>query len=191
MAMPSNKDETAFIKSVCTRFDTTPHDIHDRLTADLVAGRKDSPLVHGIASLFKYDCLCGPASPPTHHTIDFLYTKLFAHLIAGNKGLDEMTSACMFLSFILNSVLVKNYDYSARCSLVWTGDYFAYRCRTCGLTPSMSLCGACFTAGNHEGHDFNKFKSMCGGACDCGEPSVIKASGYVYSLRYYNKRGNI
>uniref|UniRef100_A0A5K3FC77 E3 ubiquitin-protein ligase n=1 Tax=Mesocestoides corti TaxID=53468 RepID=A0A5K3FC77_MESCO len=83
----------------------------------------------------------------------------------------------MYVQFLHLISLVKNYDFSARCSLVWTGDYFAYRCRTCGLTPSMSLCGACFTAGNHENHDFNKFKSMCGGACDCGDQSVIRSSG--------------
>lgn len=93
------------------------------------------------------------------------YTRLLELLVAGPKGLEDL------------SLLLREYDYSARCSLVWTGDYFAYRCRTCGLTPSMSLCGRCFTAGNHEGHDFNKFKSLCGGACDCGDAAVIRPSG--------------
>nr|CDS16757.1 E3 ubiquitin protein ligase UBR3 [Echinococcus granulosus] len=165
IGMPSVKDETDFIKNVCQRFSTTPADIHDKLTADCTAGKFDSPLCRGIKSLFRYDCLCGPLIPSSQHSNHYLFTKLFAHLIAGPKGIEDLTCA------------LKNYDYSDRCSLVWIGDYFAYRCRTCGLTPSMSLCGACFTAGNHENHDFNKFKSMCGGACDCGDPSVIRPSG--------------
>ncbi|KAM7538281.1 hypothetical protein Aperf_G00000077331 [Anoplocephala perfoliata] len=143
----------------------TPNDIHIKLTTDCASNNFDSPLCRGIKSLFRYDCLCGPPTPPSQHSNHYLFTKLFAHLIAGPKGIDELTCA------------LKNFDYSDRCSLVWIGDYFAYRCRTCGLTPSMSLCGACFNAGNHENHDFNKFKSTCGGACDCGDPSVIKPSG--------------
>ncbi|VUZ38908.1 unnamed protein product, partial [Hymenolepis diminuta] len=119
----------------------------------------------GIKSSFRYDCLCGSSENPSKLSNHYLFTKLFAHLIAGPKGIDELTRA------------LKNFDYSDRCSLVWIGDYFAYRCRTCGLTPSMSLCGACFNAGNHENHDFNKFKSTCGGACDCGDPCVMKPSG--------------
>ncbi|CAH8487067.1 unnamed protein product [Dicrocoelium dendriticum] len=42
----------------------------------------------------------------------------------------------------------------------------------------MSLCSSCFTSGNHIGHDFNKFKSLAGGACDCGDPTVMLPSGY-------------
>ncbi|VDM36448.1 unnamed protein product [Hydatigera taeniaeformis] len=170
VGMPSVKDEADFIKNVCQRFGVTPTDIHDKLTADCVSGRFDSPLCQGVKSLFRFDCLCGSYVSPAHHPNHYLFTKLFAHLIAGPKGIEELT--------------LKNFDYSDRCSLVWIGDYFAYRCRTCGLTPSMSLCGACFTAGNHENHDFNKFKSMCGGACDCGDPSVIRPSGdtVLYAL---------
>ncbi|OON14266.1 hypothetical protein X801_09945, partial [Opisthorchis viverrini] len=33
-------------------------------------------------------------------------------------------------------------------------------------------------AGNHVGHDFNKFKSLAGGACDCGDSNVMLPSGY-------------
>lgn len=33
--------------------------------------------------------------------------------------------------------------------------------------------------GNHEGHDFNMFRSQAGGACDCGNAAVMKESGYV------------
>lgn len=176
IAAPAFKDESSFIKNVCKNLNTTPHNIHEQLTADCVSGKFDSPLCRGLSSLFRYDCLCGPSSPTLHHSVDYLFTKLFVHLVAGPKGIDELSSARMFAN-LCDICLVKNYDYSARCSLVWTGDYFAYRCRTCGLTPSMSLCGACFTAGNHEGHDFNKFKSMCGGACDCGDAAVIKATG--------------
>lgn len=42
----------------------------------------------------------------------------------------------------------------------------------------MSLCADCFQKGNHEGHDYNMFRSQAGGACDCGDPSVMKPSGF-------------
>ena len=41
----------------------------------------------------------------------------------------------------------------------------------------MSLCAECFRNGNHDGHDFNMFRSQAGGACDCGDISVMKESG--------------
>lgn len=63
----------------------------------------------------------------------------------------------------------------------------------------MSLCADCFQKGNHEGHDFNMFRcaltvlphfnadpnafflysrSQAGGACDCGDTSVMKEAGF-------------
>ena len=72
---------------------------------------------------------------------------------------------------------VRQYDNAVTCGLVWTANFVAYRCRTCGVSPCMSLCGECFHAGNHEGHDFNMFKSQAGGACDCGDVSVMNPSG--------------
>ena len=42
----------------------------------------------------------------------------------------------------------------------------------------MSLCSDCFKDGNHEGHDYNFFKSQAGGACDCGDSSVMRESGF-------------
>lgn len=42
----------------------------------------------------------------------------------------------------------------------------------------MSLCADCFKKGNHEGHDFNMFRSQAGGACDCGDPNVMKSPGF-------------
>lgn len=35
----------------------------------------------------------------------------------------------------------------------------------------------CLQEGNHEGHDFNMFRSQAGGACDCGNSAVMKESG--------------
>ncbi|MPC97957.1 E3 ubiquitin-protein ligase UBR3 [Portunus trituberculatus] len=34
--------------------------------------------------------------------------------------------------------------------------------------------------GNHEGHDFNMFRSQAGGACDCGNSAVMKESGFCH-----------
>lgn len=80
----------------------------------------------------------------------------------------------MHLSFIF---LVRRFDNAVICGLVWTANFVAYRCRTCGISPCMSLCADCFQAGNHEGHDFNMFRSQAGGACDCGDVSVMKKDG--------------
>jgi E3 ubiquitin-protein ligase UBR3 len=42
----------------------------------------------------------------------------------------------------------------------------------------MSICRECFKRGNHQNHDFNMFLSQAGGACDCGDTSVMKAEGF-------------
>lgn len=42
----------------------------------------------------------------------------------------------------------------------------------------MSICRDCFKRGNHKNHDFNMFLSQAGGACDCGDTSVMKADGF-------------
>uniref|UniRef100_A0A672S9D7 E3 ubiquitin-protein ligase n=1 Tax=Sinocyclocheilus grahami TaxID=75366 RepID=A0A672S9D7_SINGR len=42
----------------------------------------------------------------------------------------------------------------------------------------MSLCAECFNNGDHTGHDFNMFRSQAGGACDCGDGNVMRASGF-------------
>ncbi|KAK9883214.1 hypothetical protein WA026_001405 [Henosepilachna vigintioctopunctata] len=42
----------------------------------------------------------------------------------------------------------------------------------------MSLCTDCFKKGNHQRHDFNMFLSQAGGACDCGDTSVMKETGF-------------
>ena len=90
-------------------------------------------------------------------------------LIASGYNQEEFTS------------LVKSYDNAISCGLVWTANFVAYRCRTCGISPCMSLCTECFQKGNHIGHDYNMFRSQAGGACDCGDPSVMKESGFCSS----------
>nr|XP_033800346.1 E3 ubiquitin-protein ligase UBR3 isoform X5 [Geotrypetes seraphini] len=73
---------------------------------------------------------------------------------------------------------VRSYDNATLCGLVWTANFVAYRCRTCGISPCMSLCAECFNLGDHAGHDFNMFRSQAGGACDCGDSSVMRESGF-------------
>lgn len=75
-------------------------------------------------------------------------------------------------------LLVRSYDNHAKCGLVWVPHVVAYRCRTCGTSPCMSICRDCFKRGNHKNHDFNMFLSQAGGACDCGDTSVMKAEGF-------------
>ena len=97
---------------------------------------------------------------------------------------DSTASFCSWLicfgkSFEDFITKLKTYDTSTVCGLVWNANFFAYRCRDCGISPCMSLCADCFAAGDHEGHDFNMFKSQAGGACDCGDENVMKPSGYA------------
>jgi E3 ubiquitin-protein ligase UBR3 len=42
----------------------------------------------------------------------------------------------------------------------------------------MSICAECFKNGNHEGHDYNMFRSGAGGACDCGDECVMNPLGF-------------
>lgn len=88
----------------------------------------------------------------------------------------------MFFSCILFHVFflyaVRGYDNHAKCGLVWIPHVVAYRCRTCGISPCMSICRSCFKKGDHSTHDFNMFLSQAGGACDCGDTSVMKAEGF-------------
>lgn len=62
--------------------------------------------------------------------------------------------------------------------MVWTNNFVAYRCRTCAISLCMSLCADCFFYGYHKGHDFNMFRSQAGGACDCGDSTVLKPEGF-------------
>ncbi|KAL3995662.1 putative zinc finger in N-recognin (UBR box) family protein [Acanthocheilonema viteae] len=75
---------------------------------------------------------------------------------------------------------MKKYDFSLKCNAVWSADAIAYRCNTCAFNPCMSLCSSCFKNSNHEGHDFNRFFSQAGGACDCGNVDVLKESGFCF-----------
>ncbi|TMS06086.1 E3 ubiquitin-protein ligase ubr3 [Larimichthys crocea] len=87
-------------------------------------------------------------------------------LIAGGDGFEEFC------------ITVRSYDNATLCGLVWTANFVAYRCRTCGISPCMSLCAECFNNGDHTGHDFNMFRSQAGGACDCGDSNVMRESGF-------------
>ncbi|XP_035378865.1 E3 ubiquitin-protein ligase ubr3 isoform X1 [Electrophorus electricus] len=87
-------------------------------------------------------------------------------LLAGGDGYEDFCRA------------VRAYDNATLCGLVWTANFVAYRCRTCGISPCMSLCAECFQHGDHAGHDFNMFRSQAGGACDCGDRNVMRESGF-------------
>ncbi|CAG0882317.1 unnamed protein product [Cyprideis torosa] len=39
---------------------------------------------------------------------------------------------------------VRQYDNATTCGKVWTVNFVAYRCRTCSISPCMSLCADCF-----------------------------------------------
>ena len=84
----------------------------------------------------------------------------------------------MFLISVSYFFPVRGYDNHAKCGLVWVPHVVAYRCRTCGISPCMSICRDCFKKGDHSTHDFNMFLSQAGGACDCGDTSVMKAEGF-------------
>ena len=87
-------------------------------------------------------------------------------LVGGGRSPDDFTKN------------VQEYNNTVMCGLVWTANFVAFRCQTCRISQCMSLCEECFRHGNHEGHDYNMFKSQAGGACDCGDPSVMRESGF-------------
>ncbi len=80
-------------------------------------------------------------------------------LLAGGDGFDDFCRT------------VRSYDNATLCGLVWTANFVAYRCRTCGISPCMSLCAECFNNGDHTGHDFNMFRSQAGGPVTAGTGS--------------------
>ncbi|WVQ81879.1 hypothetical protein IAT38_004006 [Cryptococcus sp. DSM 104549] len=50
-----------------------------------------------------------------------------------------------------------------------------YNCKTCSMSPSVSLCVDCFNAGDHEGHEVLFGQSFAfATSCDCGDPSAWK-----------------
>eukprot|EP00392_Amoebophrya_sp_AT5.2_P001052 g1054.t1 len=69
-------------------------------------------------------------------------------------------------------------NISARCAEVWNGHHVAYRCLTCGISPSSCICVACFNAGDHEGHDYFIYRSDYGGCCDCGDADAWDICGF-------------
>ena len=83
------------------------------------------------------------------------------------------------------SVNVQEYNNTVMCGLVWTANFVAFRCQTCRISQCMSLCAECFRHGNHEGHDYNMFRSQAGGACDCGDPSVMRESGFCSRVKIF------
>ncbi|XP_045773199.1 E3 ubiquitin-protein ligase Ubr3 isoform X1 [Maniola jurtina] len=87
-------------------------------------------------------------------------------LLAGGRTPDEFAA------------IVRSYDQHDKCGLVWIPRVVAYRCRTCGISPCMSICRECFHRGDHSTHDFNMFLSQAGGACDCGDNSVMREDGF-------------
>ncbi|KAL4222682.1 E3 ubiquitin-protein ligase ubr3 [Mactra antiquata] len=112
-------------------------------------------------------------------------TDLLDYLLNPEKPIDDIETLdwCRWLisggsTFEEFAKTVRQFDNAVTCGLVWTANFVAYRCRTCGLSPCMSLCADCFQAGNHDKHDFNMFRSQAGGACDCGDVSVMNASGF-------------
>ncbi|CAF1000100.1 unnamed protein product [Rotaria sordida] len=90
----------------------------------------------------------------------------FQQYIPGNRTMDEFIEK------------IRQYNSAQICGLVWNAQVIAYRCKTCSISPCMSICAQCFQNGNHEGHNYNMFKSQAGGACDCGDSSVMHEFGF-------------
>lgn len=105
------------------------------------------------------------------------------------KYLIENLKISAYLIYYYFLFPVRSYDNHAKCGLVWVPHVVAYRCRTCGISPCMSICRDCFKKGDHTNHDFNMFLSQAGGACDCGDTSVMKSEGFC-SDHGINNRAN-
>ncbi|XP_053948183.1 E3 ubiquitin-protein ligase Ubr3 [Anastrepha ludens] len=141
-----------------------------------------------VAALINAECCRGGATPELDAVMDKLFNpgtpidnadniEWIRWLIAGGRTPQEFVK------------IVRSYDNHAKCGLVWVPHVVAYRCRTCGISPCMSICRDCFKKGDHTNHDFNMFLSQAGGACDCGDTSVMKAEGFC-SDHGINNRAN-
>ena len=97
----------------------------------------------------------GTKNPPHH------LNALLDHLLHPQKSIDDQDTIdwCHWLvgggrSYDDFASNVREFDSTALCGLVWTADFWAYRCRTCGISQCMSLCADCFKDGNHEGEHY-------------------------------------
>ncbi|KAK2143057.1 hypothetical protein LSH36_882g00050 [Paralvinella palmiformis] len=132
--------------------------------------------------IVKEECLRSSSSQ------SHLLNELLNHLLDPRKDLQhaddfELFTWCRCLiaagmPYETFEATVRQYDNATVCGLVWTANFVAYRCRTCAVSPCMSLCADCFQAGNHVGHDYNMFRSQAGGACDCGDVNVMSTEGF-------------
>ena len=145
----------------------------------------------GAAAFVQAECMSAKTGATTSgHSPEVLQTPahlqaLMDHLLHPEKDLDDSETVdwCRWLvgggrtpdDFSHN---VQEYNNTVMCGLVWTANFVAFRCQTCRISQCMSLCAECFRHGNHEGHDYNMFRSQAGGACDCGDPSVMRESGF-------------
>ncbi|CAD7969350.1 unnamed protein product [Amoebophrya sp. A25] len=108
---------------------------------------------------------------------------------AGDKEVIENFQELLFPN---GSITDLPRNISARCAEVWNGHHVAYRCLTCGISPSSCICVACFNAGEHEGHDYFIYRSDYGGCCDCGDCDAWDVTGFCryHRMAYEANRRN-
>ncbi|KAH7884205.1 hypothetical protein F5I97DRAFT_1672195 [Phlebopus sp. FC_14] len=59
------------------------------------------------------------------------------------------------------------------CGHIFMKGESCFRCKDCALDESCVLCGRCFRASNHKGHNVSFFiAQQSGGCCDCGDPEA-------------------
>ena len=148
---------------------------------------------------FKETCLRSPPSASASATISASgyeepLARLIDYFLDARKRLSPLAADIqLFRSYLTGGMAfdefkqaLKAFDASSVCGLVWNINYVAYRCRTCALSPCMSICAECFRAGDHTGHDYNMFRSGAGGACDCGDACVMKPSGFCRTHSHHH-----
>ncbi|KAJ6236612.1 ubiquitin ligase e3 alpha-related [Anaeramoeba flamelloides] len=107
--------------------------------------------------------------------IDFLFQEpSYKSEILGY--LEEILAGSATKTKILSDLLHPS-THSKCCGKVWCNGGISYRCNTCSLNTTATLCPECFKKGNHFGHDFVIFKSKFG-CCDCGNSDVFKEQGF-------------
>ncbi|CAI2335010.1 unnamed protein product [Caenorhabditis sp. 36 PRJEB53466] len=133
------------------------------------------PIAEGIDNFTKFD---SETRLKARMLDDFLDLLITPSLFTEDKGFEVLqvliAQGDQYLDFTQKMADV---DFSLKCNTIWENDAVAYRCNTCALTPCMSLCEACFDANGHAGHDYTRFFSREGGACDCGNQDVIRKQG--------------
>ncbi len=90
----NSRSEASFIEHFCSKLSLSPSELYGQLKIDCTGRNFDSRICKEVKALFSYNCFVGPSTNQLRPKMLF-FTRLFDFLIAGPKGLDELTTSRM------------------------------------------------------------------------------------------------